>query len=112
MNQIIALQEPALHNQIMNISAQQKRYLRSLAHALKPVVTIGESGLSDSVLRELDLSIEHHELIKVRIHAVDREERKKLIDELCSKSSAALVQSIGHLAVIYRAAKKPVIKLP
>lgn len=96
----------------MNISAQQKRYLRSLAHALKPVVTVGESGLNDSVLRELDLSIEHHELIKVRVHAADREERKRLIDELCSKSNSTLVQSIGHLAVIYRASKKPAIKLP
>lgn len=96
----------------MNISTQQKRYLRSLAHALKPVVTVGESGLSDAVMRELDLSIDHHELIKVRIHAEDREERKKLIDDLCSKSNSTLIQSIGHLAVIYRPSKKPVIKLP
>ncbi|MCK4950757.1 MAG: ribosome assembly RNA-binding protein YhbY [Gammaproteobacteria bacterium] len=96
----------------MNISAQQKRYLRSLAHALKPVVTVGESGLSDAVMRELNLSIDHHELIKVRIHAEDREERRKLTDELCSKSNSTLIQSIGHLAVIYRPSKKPVIKLP
>lgn len=96
----------------MKITEKQKRHLRSLAHALKPVVTVGEAGLSDAVLREIDLSIAHHELIKVRVHAADRDERKKLIDELCSKSNAILIQSIGHMAVIYRAATKPVIKLP
>jgi len=80
----------------MNITDKQKRHLRSLAHTLKPVVTVGDSGLNDAVLRELDLSIEHHELIKVRIHAANRDELKKLIDELCSKSNDTLVQSIGR----------------
>lgn len=96
----------------MEITEKQKRHLRTLAHALKPVVTIGEAGLSDAVIREIDLSITHHELIKVRVHAADRDERKSLINELCSKSDATLIQSIGHIAAIYRAAKNPTIKLP
>lgn len=96
----------------MNITDKQKRHLRSLAHTLKPVVTVGDSGLNDAVLRELDLTIEHHELIKVRIHTANRDELKKLIAELCAKSNATLVQSIGHIAILYRAAKKPVIRLP
>ena len=96
----------------MPITAKQKSHLRSLAHNLKPVVTVGNAGLSDSVLRELDLSLEHHELIKVRIQSGDRDDRKKIIEDLCNKSNASLVQSIGHIAAIYRPAKKPLIKLP
>ena len=96
----------------MEITNKQKRHLRSLAHTLKPVVVIGDNGLSEAVLREVVLSIKHHELIKVRVHAADKDERKSLINELCSRSDATLVQSIGHIAVIYRAAKKPTIKLP
>lgn len=96
----------------MGITEKQKRHLRTLAHKLKPVVTIGDAGLSDAVIREIDLSIAHHELIKIRVHAEDRDERKDLINKLCTKSNAILIQSIGHLAVIYRAAKKPSIRLP
>jgi RNA-binding protein len=96
----------------MQITTKQKSHLRSMAHNLKPVVTVGNAGLSDSVLRELDLTLEHHELIKVRIQSGDRDERKKLIEDLCDQSNSSLIQSIGHIAVIYRPAKKPVIKLP
>lgn len=96
----------------MGITEKQKRHLRTLAHNLKPVVTIGDAGLSDAVIKEIDLSIAHHELIKVRVHAENRDERKDLINELCEKADATLVQSIGHMAVMYRAARKPIIKLP
>ena len=96
----------------MEITEKQKRHLRTLAHKLKPVCTVGDAGLSEAVIREIDLSIAHHELIKVRVHAEDRDVRKGLINELCSKSNATLIQSIGHMAVIYRAAKKPTITLP
>lgn len=96
----------------MGITEKQKQHLRTLAHKLKPVVTIGDAGLSDAVIREIDLTITHHELIKVRVHATDHDEGKDLINTLCTKSDAILIQSIGHLAVIYRATKKPTIKLP
>ena len=59
----------------INLTAHQKRYLRGLAHSLKPVVMIGASGLTENVIAEIDASIEHHELIKVRVNATDREER-------------------------------------
>lgn len=96
----------------MPLTEKQKRHLRQLSHTLKPVVIIGGAGLSEGLLNELDLSLEHHELMKVRVNAEDRESRDLLIAELCEKSSSELVQRIGHIAVLYRAAKKPRIKLP
>lgn len=96
----------------MKLNEKQKRHLRQLAHPLKPVVIIGDAGLTEGVLRELDLSLEHHELLKVRINAEDRESRQALIEQLCKKSRSELVQRIGHVAVLYRRAEKPRIKLP
>ena len=96
----------------MNLTEKQKHHLRSLAHRLKPVVIVGGSGVSDSVLRELDLSLEHHELLKVRVNASDRDERQILIEKLCDRVGAQLVQTIGHVAILYRATKKPSIRLP
>lgn len=94
------------------ITEKQKRFLKSKAHSLKPVVITGEAGISEGVLREIDLSLEHHELIKVRVNAMDREERKSMIDHICKETNSDLVQSIGHIAILYRAAKKPVLSLP
>ena len=96
----------------MPLTEKQKRHLRGLAHHLKPVVMIGDAGLSDGVLRELDLSIEHHELIKVRVNAADREDRDAIIQRMCAGVNAELVQRIGHVAVLYRPAKTPHINLP
>lgn len=73
---------------------------------------IGDAGLSEGVLRELDLTIEHHELIKVKVKAADRDERETLIRAMCESANAELVQRIGHVAVIYRRAKQPRINLP
>lgn len=96
----------------MALKESQKRFLRQRAHALKPVVMIGNAGLSEGVLNELDSSLEHHELIKVRVSAAERDERDALIKELCAKSCANLVQRIGHIAILYRPARKPKLKLP
>jgi RNA-binding protein len=64
------------------------------------------------VLKELDIQLEHHELIKVRANAEDRESRDALVRDLCGRTRAELVQRIGHIAVLYRTAQEPVIKLP
>lgn len=95
-----------------SLSEKQKRHLRSLAHSLKPLVMIGGAGLTEAVQRELDLTLAHHELVKVRVSADDREQRKAMIRKLCDESRAALVQEIGHIAVLYRPADKPRITLP
>jgi len=90
----------------------QKQFLRKLAHQLKPVITIADKGLSDAVLRETALTLDHHELIKVKISADDREHKKQIINQLCQKTNALLIQSIGNIAVIFRRAETPVIELP
>ena len=86
----------------MSLTEKMKRDLRGRGHTLKPVVSIGNAGLSKAVLREIALSLEHHELMKVRIGAADREQRKAIITEICTTSEAELIQAIGHIALIYR----------
>jgi RNA-binding protein len=95
------------------LSNAQKRYLRGLAHDLKPVVMVGAKGVGASLLAELDQALDLHELIKVRVSAEDREERDALIESLLAPSDAALVARIGHVAVLYRRSKdKPLVILP
>ncbi len=93
----------------MTLSEAQKKYLRGLGHALKPLIMVGESGLSDALLAEYESTLDHHELIKVRVRVGDREARDAMIEKLCKKSSATLVQRIGNVALVYRAnpEKKP-----
>lgn len=97
----------------MNLTEAQKRHLRGLAHKLKPVITVGGAGISDSLLKEFESTIGHHELIKVRFRATDRQQRDERIDELCDRGSAALVSRTGHTAVLYRRNREaPKIRLP
>ena len=92
---------------------KQTRYLRSLAHPLKPVVRIGQRGITPAVAEELEQALLAHELLKVKIEAGDRTVRKDLIRRLCESSGAHLVQSIGNIAVMYRRNdQKPKIELP
>lgn len=94
------------------LNPKQKHYLKALAHKLKPVVILGGGGLTDGVINEIDQSIEHHELIKVRVNASDRQSRSQLIQQINSAVGCQLVFSIGHIAIFYRPAKKPLITLP
>ena len=96
----------------MDLTGKQKRHLRGLGHNLHPLVTIGDKGLSDSVLTELDQTLEHHELIKVKVNAGDREEKKVLIAEMVKKSASTLVQTIGHTALLYRKAQEHKLQIP
>jgi len=86
----------------MPLTAKQKKTLRNLSHELKPVVMIGQHGLTDSVLNEIELSIDHHELIKVKVNAGDREQRRTFIDRIAEQTRAELVHQVGHMAVFYR----------
>lgn len=83
------------------------RQLRSIAHRLKPIVTVAQNGLSDSVTREIDQALSRHELIKVKIVVGDRELRREIATEISNQSRAELVQSIGNVIVLYRAAREP-----
>lgn len=86
----------------MSLSESEKKRLRGRGHQLKPVIMIGDGGLSDSLLQEFESTLAHHELIKVSVRVGDRSERDKIIASLCDQSSAELVQRIGNMALIYR----------
>ena len=88
------------------------KYLRSLAHALKPVVRMGQHGLTEAVTKELDGALSHHELVKVKLSASDKDARLAQLNKLCESVNAISVQQIGHTATLYsRNNKKPVIEL-
>ena len=84
------------------LSNPQKRYLRGLAHDLKPIVQVGAKGVTPAVLAELDAALEQHELIKVRVAAGDRDEREAWIGALVEGGDASLAGRIGHVAILYR----------
>ncbi len=95
-----------------SLTVKQRQYLKGLAHDLQPVVMVGNNGLTQSVIKEIDLSLNAHELIKVRVLGDDRAARESLIEEICSKVNASFVQHIGKLLVLYRTAEKAKISLP
>ncbi|MGH8528612.1 MAG: YhbY family RNA-binding protein [Nevskiales bacterium] len=90
------------------IPAEQRRALKARAHALKPVVTIGNAGLTDAVVAELGASLAHHELMKLRLPATERPARTSMIETLCTRLDAAPIQQLGFVLTVYR--KKPVKK--
>jgi len=94
----------------MSLSSQQVRALRAETHRLKlkPVVMIGQHGLSENVMMELEQALAHHELIKIRIPAADKSEKSELIDTLCEQLKADLIQQIGHVVVLFRKNPKSV----
>ncbi len=83
----------------------QARFLRGQAHELKAMLQVGGKGITDALVAEVELALEHHELIKVKVGADDREGRDHMIVELAQRADAALVQRIGHIAVLYRPSK-------
>ncbi len=89
------------------LSAAQRKALKSQAHRLHPVVTIGDKGLTDAVLREIDAGLNSHELIKVRVASADREQRESCLARICAALDAAPVQHIGRILVIWRERPAP-----
>ena len=97
----------------MSLSPTQTRYLRGLAHDLKPVILTGNKGITDAVLKEFAIALDHHELVKVKLGCDDRIERKRQIAELRLHGNAELVQSIGKVASFYRRNdEQPKLALP
>lgn len=94
------------------LTGKQRRYLSKLAHSLKPVVTLGNAGLTENVIKEIDLALDIHELIKVKINHGDRNSRLQLDTEIAAHVECEPVKHIGRVFIYYRAAKKPVIQLP
>jgi RNA-binding protein len=86
----------------MPLSSHQKRYLRGLAHALDPVILVGQKGVTPSLVKELDGALAHHELVKVKLADADRDDRADSIELLRERTKAELVQTIGRIACFYR----------
>ncbi len=90
----------------------QIKFLRGIAHGLNPVVTIGNNGMSESLMKELESSLEHHEILKIKIMVGERSDRKKIIEKIIAETHSQLVQSIGKICVIFRANPQTEIQLP
>ncbi|MEM5342378.1 YhbY family RNA-binding protein [Paraburkholderia azotifigens] len=96
----------------LKISSEQRADLRSQAHALKPVVIIGAEGLTDAVLAEIKVHLKAHQLIKIRVFGDEREERIAIYEEICDRLSAAPIQHIGKLLVIWKPEKAATERAP
>lgn len=83
------------------MNSEQLKQLKTQAHALKPVIMIGNAGLTDAVSHEIELALDTHELLKIKIRA-ERDQRKIIQQAICQNTQAELVQSIGQIMVIYR----------
>ncbi|TXR51852.1 ribosome assembly RNA-binding protein YhbY [Reinekea thalattae] len=95
----------------MSLKQEQKKRLRTIGHKLNPIVTVGEKGLTDTVMAEINRALDDHELIKVKVVAEDRDDKKAMITALVQQSGAELVQTIGHVALLLKAADEPNPKL-
>jgi RNA-binding protein len=87
---------------ILEITSRDRSTLRSAAHALRPVVLIGDKGLSDAVLKEIDANLTSHGLIKVRAGGEDRETREEMLASICDTLSCAPVHHLGKVLILYR----------
>ena len=94
------------------LSNTQIRHLRGLAHDLSPVVMIGDKGLTPTVIDELKIALDSHELIKVNIRADDREQKQEIIKKIINKTQSHKVQTIGGKLVIYKISKEKKIAIP
>lgn len=97
----------------MPLSRPQIKHLVTLAHNLKPVIMVGQNGITENLLNELDIALNFHELVKIKIAGEDRESKNEMINLLIDKSSAEKVQAIGKTLTLFkRNTKKPKIELP
>lgn len=90
----------------MNLSVKERTQFKKAAHALKPVVLLGQNGLTESVLNEIDNALQTHELIKIKIGGVERDTREEISQQICERLDASFVNIIGHVLIIYRKKKE------
>jgi RNA-binding protein len=84
------------------LNPAQRKALKARAHALHPILQLGEKGLTDAVVAEIDRALAHHELIKVRAAPLNRDEREVALASICERTGAHAVQHIGKVLVLYR----------
>ncbi|MCB1670612.1 MAG: YhbY family RNA-binding protein [Gammaproteobacteria bacterium] len=91
----------------MPSTTQQRKSFRAIGHRLKPVVTVAEKGITENVRQELERALNDHELIKVKLVVGDRAAKNAVSKELTELLGAECIQQIGHILLLYRAARKP-----
>lgn len=104
--------QPLMKEIFMKLSNKQKQHLKGLAHNLKPVVQLGQNGLTEGVLAEIENALDFHELIKVKVATSDREMKQLIIDAIVRETEAINVTKIGHIVVLFRASENNKIELP
>ena len=96
----------------MSLNKKQIQHLKGLAHSLKPIVLLGNNGLTEAVVAEIDFALNHHELIKVKIPTDDRETKGLIVDAICRETQSTKVQVIGKTLIIYRQSPEQKIRIP
>ena len=96
----------------MKLSGNQIRHLRGLAHHKRTSVIVGQSGLTEGVIKELNSALNAHELIKIKLPVGSRLDKQAMLNELCTSTRATSIQLIGRIGIIYRPGDPPVIWLP
>lgn len=86
----------------MALSKSQIKQLRTLAHSLKTIVTIGQNGVTENVINELEIALDFHELVKVKLASGDRDDRKEMLQILHDRTAAEIIQTIGKTATLFR----------
>jgi len=94
------------------LTNSQIKFLKGIAHGLKPVIIIGANGVTESLTDELESSLTHHELLKIKIASGEREDRKEMIKHLQEKTGAQLVQAIGKTFVLFKQNEDTNLPLP
>ncbi len=96
----------------MSLTNKQKQFLKAKAHELKPVILLGNNGLTEGVIAETEQALEHHELIKIKVPTEDREQKVLIMDAIVRETKAEKVQVIGKILVLFRSSKDKKIQLP
>jgi RNA-binding protein len=96
----------------MTLNVKQRQHLKALAHHRKPVVQVGNAGITAAVIMEIEVALGHHELLKIRLPGIERDIRNEMLKKICEATGADAVQEIGRVAVIYRRAQKPRLIFP
>jgi len=94
------------------LTTSQKKYLRGIGHNINPMIIIGANGVTESLMKELESTLEHHEILKIKMASADRDDRKQIINYILEQTGALLVQSIGKICVIYRQSDETELPLP
>lgn len=99
-------------SQSKKLSKNQVKFLKGIAHGLNPIIIIGANGVTESLMEELEKTLDHHELLKIKMASAERSDRKEIIDYILQNTGAQLVQSIGKTVVIFRQNEDSELQLP